>query len=244
MKDQNDQPRRRRPAHFWWFLANLLAFAFALTSWLICLHVFGNPEIPRNYRILKSLDRLPEIRRFIVLDAPDGGVLGPEKVYSKFVRMKPDKLETLNKRLIRNYLTNYERPLGLTYVDGVYRIEQVRVMGEGDFFPNGAAVRARAMVQPDELSQPVLYPVLIDYLFPTMDAVPADGFRKGDLLEVKKSPNCATILHVAQIQDGGEDVVCATVVPIAYGPYRLGNGSSLSIEPPKEVSPGTRFPHF
>ena len=65
-----------------------------------------------------------------------------------------------------------------------------------------------------------------------------------DTLEVKKSPNCAAILHIERVTEGDEPLVCLTVVPIAYGPYRVGDQLTFGIEPPAEVNPAARFPLF
>lgn len=233
-----------RPAYFWWFLANLLALCFAVTSWLVCLHVFGNPEIPRNYEILRRLGRLPEIKRYTVLDVPNGNSLDVRGQYASFSTMSQEKRDVLNLRLIRNYLTNFERPLALTYIEGEYRIEGARVLGERDFISQGFVVRARGMMRPDERSKLAPYPVLIDYVYPTAQTEAMSGFRAGDLLDVKKSPNCAAIIHVDQITNEEETLVCLTVAPIAYGPYQAGKDLSFEIQPPDRISPGAMFPVF
>ncbi len=208
------------------------------------MHVFGNPEIPRNYAWLKHLGRLPEIKRYTVLDVPNGGSLDPLGLYSRFSGMSEEKREVLNSRLIRNYLTNFERPLALTYIEGEYQIEAARPLKEGDFISEGFVVRARAMVRPDEHSKLAPYPVLIDYVFPTSRTGAMAGFRTGDLLDVRKSPNCAAIIHVDRIEDEEDVLVCLTVVPIAYGPYQAGGDLSFEIAPPEQVSPGAEFPVF
>jgi hypothetical protein len=236
----------RGSAYLWWILANLLALCFAVTSWMACLHVFENPEIPRNYELLKRLGRVPEIRRYTVLDVPNGSSLDPRGLYARFFSMSGEKRDALNTRLLRNYLTNFERPLAMTYIEGEYRIEGVRLLSKGDFIAKGFVVRARAVVRPDENSTAAPYPVVIDYLFPSNETGAAAFFRKGDLLDVRKSPNCAVVLHVDLVEDKEEDEewVCVTVVPIAYGPYQVGKGGGFEIAPPEFVSPGARFPVF
>ena len=64
-----------RPAYFWWFIVNGLALCFAVASWLVCLEVFGHPEVPRNYEILRRIGRLPELKLFPAGDLPDGVTL-------------------------------------------------------------------------------------------------------------------------------------------------------------------------
>jgi hypothetical protein len=239
-----EEPAPRRPAYFWWLLANALALCFAVVSWTVCLHVFGNPEIPRNYEILRKLGRLPELKRYTVLDVPNGNLLDPKGLYSKFFGLTPDQLARVNTQLMRNYLSNFERPLLLTYIEGEFQVEKARILGKSDFLPSGLAVRARAMVKPDDFTKAAPYPVIIEYLFPTREPVTAVPFHGGDLLSVKKSPNCAAIVHAERIIEGDEPALCLTVIPIAYGPYRVGDEGKFEIEPPLEVRPGAGFPVF
>ena len=239
-----EEPAPRRPAYFWWLLANALALCFAVVSWTVCLHVFGNPEMPRNYEILRKIGRLPELNRYTVLDVPNGNLLDPKGLYSRFFGLSGDQLARFNTRLIRNYLTNFERPLSLTYIEGDYQVEKVRELGDSDFITSGFAIRARALVIPDDFTKPAPYPVVIDYIFPTTETAAVREFRPGDILSVRKSPNCAAILHIGHVTDDDERLVCLTVVPIAYGPYRVGDNITFGIEPPTEVRPAAHFPLF
>lgn len=239
-----EEPAPRRPAYFWWLLANLLALCFAVVSWMGCLHVFGNPEIPRNYALLKKLGRLPEFKRHTVLDVPNGNLLDPRGLYRKFFGLTEDQFTRLNSQLVRNYLTDFERPLALTYIEGDYQVEAVRELGAADFLPSGFAIRARALVKPDDFTVAAAYPVIIEYLFPTLETSAAGQFRRGDVLTVKKSPNCAAIVHAGKVIEGDDQVVCLTVIPIAYGAYRVGDKATFNIEPPTEIRPGAEFPVF
>jgi len=239
-----EEPAPRRPTYFWWLLANVLALCFAVISWVVCLLVFGNPEVPRNYEILRKLGRLPQLKRYTVLDVPNGNVLDPKSLYSKLYGLTGEPLKLFNAQLMRSYLTNFSHPLALTYIEGDYQVEKVRVLGKSDFLPVGMAIRARALVKPDDFTKPAPYPVLIEYLFPTKETAVASEFHEGDILAVKKSPNCAVIVHVERIKEGDESVVGLTVIPIAYGPYRIGDTITFSIEPPPEVRPAAGFPVF
>jgi len=234
----------RRPPYFWWLLANALALCFAVISWMVCLHVFGNPEMPRNYGILKKIGRLPELKRHTVLNVPNGNLLDPKGLYSRFFPLTADQLERFNTRLMRNYLTNFEHPLALTYVEGDYRVEKIRLLDDGDFITRGFAIRARALVKPDDFTKPAPYPVIIEYIFPTDETGAAAEFNPEDVLAVRKSPNCAAIIHIERVLETDEPLVCLTVAPIAYGPYRVGEELTFGIEPPAEVNPAGRFPLF
>ena len=239
-----EEPPRKRPPYFWWLLANLLALCFAVVSWTVCLHVFGNPEIPRNYEIMRRLGRLPKLSRYTVLTVPNGNLLDPKGLYSRFFQLTGDDLTRFNARLMRNYLMNFERPLALTYIEGDYQVEKVRVLGKDDFLQQGFVVRARAMVKPDDFTKAAPYPVLIEYVFPTTDSGAVHEFRADDILSIKKSPNCAAIVHVERIMEDDEQVLCLTVIPIAYGPYRIGDSMTFQIEPPESVRPGAKLPCF
>lgn len=239
-----EEPPPKRPPYFWWALANALALCFAVVSWTVCLHVFGNPEIPRNYEILRKIGRLPELERYSVLDVPNGNLLNPKGLYRKFFALTGDDLTRFNSQLMRNYLTNFDRPLTLTYIEGDYRVEQVRELGESDFLSHGFVVSARAMVKPDDFTKAAPYPVVIEYIFPTKVTGAVSGFEAGNILAVRKSPNCAAVVHVDRIVEDDEQVVYLTVIPIAYGPYQVGGDATFGIEPPAEVRPGAGFPVF
>ena len=239
-----DEPAPRRPAYFWWLLANGLAVCFAVFSWVICLHIFRHPENPRNYEILRKLKRLPELKRYGMLEAPSAVSLGPKELYRKFFGFDEAGRKRLNEALLRNYLVNFERPLLLTYIEGNYRVQEVRPLGAKDFFEPGFAVRGRAMVKPDEFTEAAPYPVLIEYLFPTVDRAAFSWFKPGDTLSVSKVPNCAAVLNVSKVTVDDEQVLCVTVVPIVYGDYQVGADRSFSIEPPDYFKPGASFPVF
>jgi hypothetical protein len=236
-----EEPPPRRPAYFWWLLANALALCFAVISWAVCLHVFGNPEIPRNYQILGKLGRLPVLKRYTVLDVPNGNALAPKELYKRYFGYTEEQRVRVNSLLMRNYLTNFDRPLLLTYVEGDYQVEQVRKLDSNDFLDPGIVIRAQALVKPDDFTKPMPYPVLIEYVFPTNRTSAADLFKTGDILSVKKSPNCAAVVHVSKIVNDDEPALLLTVIPIAYGSYQLGD-SSFQIEPPAVLRPERGFP--
>ena len=232
----------RRPAYFWWLLMNILALCFAIFSWAVCLNVFGNPENPRNYAILKKLGRLPKLKRYTVLDVPNGNALSPNELYGKYFGLDESKRERLNDLLMRNYMRNFDKNLLLSYVEGDFQVVEVRKLDAGGFIHPGFAIRAQAMVKQDAFTEAAGFPVVIEYIFPTEDETAADKFSVGDTLEVSKNPNCAAVVNVSKVVVDGEPALQLTVIPIAYGPYRIGNDKSFSIEPPGELNPAVRLP--
>lgn len=241
-KKKDDEFIPRRPAYFWWFLANVLALCFALVSWAVCLDIFGNPENPRNYQILKKLGRLTELKRYTVLDVPNGNALSPTELYGKYFAVDDTKRERLNSLLMRNYMRNFEKTLLLTYVEGDYQVAEVKPLTKSDFLYPGFAIRAQALVKPDDFTQPVGFPVVIEYIFPTDDESAVGRFSPGDVLEVSKNPNCAAVVHVSKVVVDEEQALQLTVIPIAYGPYRIGKEKSFSIEPPTLLNPAAQLP--
>jgi hypothetical protein len=179
---------RPRPAFFWWTLANALALCYAIISWVLCLHVFRHPENPRNYEILRKLKRLPELTRHTALDAPAGNCAEPRDLYAKFFGLTPKQSAPLNEGLLRNYISNLEQTTLIHYVEGEYQVTDTRPLDKNDFFQPGFAVRAQALVKPDEYSDPAPWPVVIEYLFPTDNAKAIELFRKGDIISVRKAP--------------------------------------------------------
>ncbi|MCF7674086.1 MAG: hypothetical protein K9N23_03235 [Akkermansiaceae bacterium] len=232
----------RRPAYFWWLLANLLAASFAVISWVVCLNVFGHLEIPRNYEILGKLGRLPERREFTAEQAPNGNALAPKELYRKFFGMAAKDLERVNGLLLRNYLTNSANSLVLTYLEGDYRVRSVRLLDEGDFLSPGLVVSAEALVKPNEAMAAAPYPVWIEYLFPGAGPEVAGLFKRGDVLVVDKSPNCASVVHVGKMPVDGEETLWLTVIPVVSGPYEVGGGRTFEIGLPETLRPRTGFP--
>lgn len=240
-----EEPPPRRPAYFWWVLANALALCFAVVSWFACLQVFGNPENPRNYEILGKIGRLPVLKRYTVLDVPNGNSLAPKELYKRYFGYTEEQRVRANSLLMRNYLTNFDRPLLLTYVEGDYQVDKVMLLESGDFLNPGIVIRAQALVKPDDFTKPMPYPVFIEYVFPTHQTEAASSFKVGDILGVKKSPNCAAVVHVSKIINDDEPALLLTVIPIAYGSYQLGDTGSFQIEPPAKLRPTEMaFPVF
>ena len=89
----------------------------------------------------------------------------------------------MNSQLVRNYLTNFDRPLALTYIEGDYQVEQVRELDPTDFLDPGIVIRAKAMVKPDDFTKPTPYPVLIEYVFPTQQTAPRPRLTRATFWE-------------------------------------------------------------
>ncbi|MCW1921640.1 hypothetical protein OKA05_03690 [Luteolibacter arcticus] len=244
-RDKQPPPKKKRPpAYYWWALANVVALCLAVVSWLACLHVFQHPEIPRNYGWLKKLKRVEPPTDIKPMEAPPGESADPRAFYRRYVGLTDDELSTFNAALMRNYLLNLKEPKLIQYAEGDYQVQQVRKLGPGDLFHPGFAVRAQAMVAPDEFTQPAPWPVVLEYLFPTDNEQAADWILPGGQLTVSKFPNCAMLLHAAKIVGEDTPVMVLTVVPIAFGDFQAGKDQKFTLKAPTELNPAGELPVF
>ena len=70
--DDDEPPSAGRDHLFLWTVFILLLIGAAFACWLGSFYVFGHPEQPRSYAILKKLKKLDPPRRFEVTAAPAG----------------------------------------------------------------------------------------------------------------------------------------------------------------------------
>jgi hypothetical protein len=244
-RDKQPPPKKKRsPAYYWWALANVVALCLAVLSWLLCLHVFQHPEIPRNYEILRKLGRVEPPLALPAMQAPPGEAADPRAFYRRYAGLSDDDLRTFNAALMRNYLTNLKEPALIQYAEGDYQVQQVRKLGPDDLFHPGFAVRAQAMIAPDEFTQLAPWPVVIEYLFPTDHEEAAGWITPGNLLSVSKFPNCAMLLHVAKIEGEDTPVMVLTVVPIAFGDFQIGKDRKFTLKAPAALNPAGPLPVF
>ena len=144
---------RKRPPLFWWLLANILAIAFAIASWVVCLNLFRDPTHPTSYEWMLKVGRIDPLESFSPTTAPTPvKVSSPLELEAQFQSISDDELVVLNHELRRSYLTNFERSRTLTYVTGEFRILEVRALTSDDFLTSGAVVKAQALIRPDKIT--------------------------------------------------------------------------------------------
>lgn len=244
MAEPKEKTWKRKPHYYWWTLANTMAACLAILSWVLCLHVFGHPEIPENYKILRKLGRADPPVGFSLQEAPPGDAADPRALYRRYAELDAESLTSLNSALMRNYLRSLDEPGLIQYVEGNFVVTDVRALSDADLFQPGFAIRGQAMIQPDEFSEAAPWPVTIDYLFPTLNTAAQKWFRPGDQLAVSKVPNCAMVLRVARDDRGDTPVVQLTVVPIAIGEYQVGASNQFTLTTPEVLNPAATFPVF
>lgn len=238
----------KRPPYFWWILAHALAVCLCALSWILSLQIFNHPERPQNYAILKKIGRAPEPVAFSALDAPAGDSLPPKTIYKNYAAYSaPEnakKLSKLNTRLLRGYLQNYTEELKPTYIEGDFRVLQVKPLGATDLLYPGFVVRAQAFIQSDQSGEPGPYPVLIEYIYPCENKASFSWLKPGNRLTVQKIPDCVSILHVSMLGTSDEPIINLTVVPLSYAEVSIGDNRRLSLSPPQKINLAAALPLF
>ncbi|MEM6911803.1 MAG: hypothetical protein AAF555_09505 [Verrucomicrobiota bacterium] len=224
--------KSRQNGLLWWVVGTTLLLAGATGSWLACLYIFGYPEKPQNYQILQSFERLSPPQVFSRMSYPEGQGRASRHLYGKFRGYNQTQLEALNARLKRDYIRNYEDAHSLSYLEGSFRIESARVLGEADFFQKGLLVEARSKD----------YPFLAaEILLPTKKALSEFSQKdlQGETLTLSAGTDFAALLHVAR-ED--EKTIRLSVVPLSYRQQQFKKGPRLALSPPRAVNPRSDWP--
>lgn len=239
-----EQLADRRPPYFWWFLALILASCFTILCWSLCISIFNNPEVPRNYEILRKLDRLPEHKAYTSQTAPKHPASSAPTLRKSYLDFSNKELATVNRSLLHSYLTNFRETTFCTYLEGDYQVTGIRKLTQGDIINEGFAVQLRAYIQPDEYTDSAPYPVIAEIIFPTPYTDSHKGFHKGDMLELGITPQFASLLHVKKIEQKDDDtIVVVTAVSLASR-LRPPHEGPFDLVPPKKLKLDAAFPLF
>ncbi len=245
-----DHYGRKRPPIFWWMLANVLAIAFAISAWIVCLNLFRDPTHPTSYKLMMKVGRIDPLESFTRektndrVKVPDPQkVQTPQQLEIQFQSYSNSDLEAINQELKRAYLTNFKKPKFLTYVTGEFRIIGVKALTEEDFLASGVVVKAQALVRPDAVADPIPYPVFIECLFPSQNATPG-SFQVGNTLMLEKNRDCAAVLNVGTTEFEDRSALFLTLVPLAAVEYTPEEGESFKITPPRMANLEGSLPAF
>ncbi|MGV3533362.1 MAG: hypothetical protein ACO1QR_13430 [Chthoniobacteraceae bacterium] len=220
---------------FLWTVFILLLIGVAFACWLGSFYVFGHPEEPRAYKILKKLGKIDAPRRFEVTAAPLGEFLSAQKLYQRYSGMTRLELERENDELLRNYIKNYrETKKRVPYLTGVYQIIAATELKPTDMFTSGMV----AVAQSTDFPQ-----VLIEHLYPASPATVSslsDKLQTGLDLKLERTHDLSAVIHAERTFDGRMQF---TVVPLLYGRYALKNGvGTFGLEPPADLNVSAGVP--
>src|SRR5688572_18384369 len=89
--EEEELEEKGRDNLFLWTIFILLLIGVAFACWLGSFYIFGHPEIPWCYKLLKKLGKIEAPKRFEIIAAPPGEFLSAQKLfekYSKYTRLE------------------------------------------------------------------------------------------------------------------------------------------------------------
>ena len=222
----------------------ILAVCFAVLSWSLCFAIFNNPEVPRNYEILRKLDRLPIHTNYSEESQPSLDTIAAPELRNKFLGIDESEVDVINLSLKKSFLTNYKDRLFSLYLKGQYKVTATRELTKDDFITEGFAVQLRAFIQPDEYTKASAYPVVAEVIFPTKYRAFHKNYHAGDILEISKTSYFASILHASSIvRDDDDTIIVITAVSLA-NKLRPPHAGPYDLIAPLEVNLNAKFPLF
>lgn len=233
-----------RPPWFWWFLTIILSSCFTILVWSLCMSIFNNPELPRNYEILRKLGRLPEPKAYTSQTAPEHPASAAPILRKSFLAFSEEELAFVNKSLLHSYLTNFRDDTFCTYLKGHHQVISSRKLTKDDLISEGFAVQLRAYMQPDEYTELSPYPVIAEIIFPTPYVDSHKGFHKGDMLDLGITPHFASLLHVEKVTMEDDDTIIVVTAISLASKLRPPHEGPFDLIPPKELKLAASLPLF
>jgi hypothetical protein len=235
-EDSYRRPRRKSNL-FGWTIAILLLIGFAFAAWLGSFYIFGQPERPDSYRILKKLNKIDPPKRFGLTAAPAGEFLNAKQIFERYNAMRPAELALVNAELARNYIRNFQHVRGLVpYVVGRFDVLEAHQLNQNDLFTSGMVALTRA-VDRGELLMEHVYPADEQDL-PLMKQTLAPGLE----IKLERAHDISAIIHADRLPDGR---LLITAIPLLYGSYTVTRGTgTFSLEPPNDLNIAAGWPIF
>lgn len=228
---------RRKSNMFGWSIAILLLTGAAFAAWLGSFYIFGQPERPDSYRILKKLNKIDPTKRFALTAAPPGEFLSPKQLYDRYIGLSPTELEKTNATLARNYIRNFQRVHGLVpYVVGRFNIMEARELTPNDVFTSGMVALTGAVDHGETLLEHV-YPS-DPIALPLMKQMLVTGLE----IKLDRTHDLSAVIHAERLSDGR---IMITAMPLLYGSYTVMRGAgTFTLEPPLEMNLKAGWPLF
>lgn len=229
--------RRKKSNLFGWTIAILLLTGFAFAAWLGSFYIFGQPERPQSYNILKKLRKIEPTKRFELTAAPAGEFLSAKQLYDRYIALSPTELAKTNAELARNYIRNYQAVRGLVpYVVGRFNIMDARSLTPNDIFTSGMVTLTNA-VDYGELLMEHVYPADPQAL-PLMQQTLVTGLE----IKLERTHDLSSVIHAERLPDGR---ILITSMPLLYGRYTVTRGpGTFSLEPPLDLNMAAGWPLF
>jgi hypothetical protein len=228
---------RRKSNLFGWSVAILLLTGLAFAAWLGSFYIFGQPERPDSYRILKKLHKIDPTKRFQLTAAPSGEFLTAKQLYDRYIALSPTELGKTNAELARNYIRNFQSVRGLVpYVVGRFNIMDARELTPKDIFTSGMVALTSAVDQGETLLEHV-YPSNPQVL-PLMKQTLVTGLE----IKLERTHDLSAVIHAERLSDGR---IMITAMPLLYGSYTVTRGpGTFTLEPPLDLNLKAGWPLF
>ena len=228
-------PPPKKDNLFLWTVFLLLLLGVACSTWIGVYVIFGQPDLPFSYKILRKFKRLDPPQRFKVNVAPQGEFVSSEKLFNRYNALTPVALRDANKQMERSYLRNYPiSPLSAAYITGRFTIMNSYELGEKDFFPSGVV----ALAVSDDFPK-----LLIEHVYPAGSSIAPlikRNLQPGMDIELRRTYELTTVLHATKLPEGK---IVLTVVPLNYGSYIFkGTSGGFTLEPPPTLNVGAPWP--
>ena len=228
---------RRKSNLFGWAITILLLTGLAFAAWLGSFYIFGQPERPESYRILKKLHKIDPTKRFELTAAPAGEFLTAKQLYDRYIAMSPTELEKINAELIRNYIRNFQSVRGLVpYVVGRFNVMEARELTPNDVFITGMTALTVAVDHGETLMEHV-YPSDPQAL-PLMKQTLVTGLE----IKLERTHDLSAVIHAERLSDGR---IMVTAMPLLYGSYTVTRApGTFTLEPPLDLNLKAGWPLF
>ena len=235
-EDSYGRPRKKT-SMFGWSIAILLLTGLAFAAWLGSFYIFGQPERPESYRILKKLHKIDPTKRFELTAAPAGEFLTAKQLYDRYIALSPTELGNANAELVRNYIRNFQSMRGLVpYVVGRFNIMDARELTQNDIFTSGMLALTNAVDHGEVLMEHV-YPSDPQVL-PLMKQTLVAGLE----VKLERTHDLSAVIHAERLPDGR---ILLTTMPLLYGSYTVTRGpGTFTLEPPLDMNLKAGWPLF
>lgn len=182
-----------------------------------------------SYRLLTRLERLDPIEGFTEVTAPRGQFFSAKDLYARVYPFDRTRLRAYNRILKRQFIWNYKERDDVTFLSGDFIVVFARRLEEGDIFPRGMAVRARATTFPD---------AFVDFVLPSEEDPPL-LFPVGETITIEESSTCAAVIHVDRDAD---EVMTFTAVPLVERSLPIAREQSIALRLPPELDLDASLP--
>lgn len=209
---------------FWTVLITILTGLTAF-SWIFCMYVFHQPEKAFNYSILTRCKKIKPLIDYDPSNAPRGKFHTAKDLFAAYHGFTPRELREVSSLLRRRYVLNFRGVDSVAYVQGPFRLSEIKNLTPKDIFPAGLALRGQSENYPN---------IEIEYLIPAskLPAVHYD-LEVNQILEIGTSSTCAAVVNVAQVN---EDRLLVTAVPIVYGTHETAARTEIVMDAPKTLN--------